>query len=1107
MQALETIIVDGLRRDRVIEVLEGDLTKLPPGNRFDVLVVSAFPNDYAPTPGSLIGSLHGRGLSVERLSIDKEFDLRSGFSCWLSRRIPVELGLGFDRILCYEPTEAGQGPADRIEDIFRALAPFVGLPENPVTSVAMPLIACGDQRTPVAMIAEPLIRAAVHWMKTSPLQRVAIVEREPSRVLALQEEALRVKKALIAEQTGPEKEYHVFLSYCRMNGDVADRVVETLRSLYPDIRVFRDIWELRTGKDFRVQLDQALRKSHRFLALLTPEYVSSNACKDEFNAAWSIREWHDPEFMLPLFVRSADLDDPRVKYLQYDDCREDDGAKIDDALRGLVRSLTGRDVVGLPSNHAVQSGASETRVPPLEMEAAVVGPAAAVLLQKPIENSYVIDRFPIAAGEYPFHKDPIKGAVRLEQILDAGATCFIDLTMPADGMEPYEAELQKQAKLRGRPLKRISRGIPDMHVPSIDGMTAVLDAIDDAVRDGERVYIHCWGGVGRTGTVIGCHFVRHGMSPDDALKKVGSLFATMSPDKRRRHPEGSPQTRAQREFVRSWNEPTRSSERPTAAFPAQEAALLVPPSWSEVDRATTRERQVGGDSVARALAVRDRVRGSLIGLAAGDALGTTVEFRAPGSFEPLTDMIGGGPFHLAPGEWTDDTSMALCLVESLTEKRDFDAADQMQRYVRWWREGHLSSTGRCFDIGITTREAIARFERTGEPYSGSTERSRAANGSLMRLAPVALFYWTSQDAIELSGRSSRTTHGSPLTVDACRYLGALIVGAVRGASRDELLAPTYEPWPGCWDEHPLVPEIAAIAAGSFRTKQPAAIRGTGYCVDALEAALWAFASSTDFQSGALLAVRRAVTPRLHLCSGTDATTPACEAPMSVLIEGLTLVVKKLQLEIGYPGAPTPSSRRRSSWRSRRASPVPVTNGWCISGSTTRITSRPACSCCTTTASSPWTTARSWTWHSLTSTTGRPCRARGWSGSGMRTGSRSPGWPARTRRDGRLRRLDAGELPQHGALRRAGRSRSDALPGDEQRAGNGPRPEDRPRHRGVAAPRPRPCGRAHCPPALLLPRPAPMEMRSRNYLESMPSGAACLRIEPSSPGGRTWRCGV
>jgi len=96
---------------------------------------------------------------------------------------------------------------------------------------------------------------------------------------------------------------------------------------------------------------------------------------------------------------------------------------------------------------------------------------------------------------------------------------------------------------------------------------------------------------------------------------------------------------------------------------------------------------------------RERYRGALLGLAAGDALGTTLEFKPPGTFTPLDDMIGGGPFYLKPGEWTDDTSMALCLAESLIEKRGFDAKDQMDRYCSWYERGHLSSTGRCFDIG------------------------------------------------------------------------------------------------------------------------------------------------------------------------------------------------------------------------------------------------------------------------------------------------------------------------------------------------------------------------------------------------------------------------
>jgi ADP-ribosyl-[dinitrogen reductase] hydrolase len=95
----------------------------------------------------------------------------------------------------------------------------------------------------------------------------------------------------------------------------------------------------------------------------------------------------------------------------------------------------------------------------------------------------------------------------------------------------------------------------------------------------------------------------------------------------------------------------------------------------------------------------DRYRGALLGLACGDALGTTLEFKPPGTFKPVTDIVGGGPFGLKPGQWADDTSMALCLAESLIECKGFDPVDQMRRYLRWYREGHLSSNGRCFDIG------------------------------------------------------------------------------------------------------------------------------------------------------------------------------------------------------------------------------------------------------------------------------------------------------------------------------------------------------------------------------------------------------------------------
>lgn len=250
----------------------------------------------------------------------------------------------------------------------------------------------------------------------------------------------------------------------------------------------------------------------------------------------------------------------------------------------------------------------------------------------------------------------------------------------------------------------------------------------------------------------------------------------------------------------------------------------------------------------------ERYRGALLGLAAGDAVGTTLEFREPGSFTPINDMVGGGPFGLAPGEWTDDTSMALCLAESLVECSGFDPADQLRRYVRWYREGHLSSNGRCFDIGNTVASALRRFERTGEPYPGETSPQSAGNGSIMRLAPVPLAY--AHDlrlAIHYAALSSRTTHNTAAAVDACRYLGALIVRALRGVDKATLLSPAWPPTSELGEQTPLAPEIAEVAAGSFKRREPPEIVGSGYVVRSLEAALWAFWRSESFEQGCLLA--------------------------------------------------------------------------------------------------------------------------------------------------------------------------------------------------------------------------------------------------------------
>jgi len=256
---------------------------------------------------------------------------------------------------------------------------------------------------------------------------------------------------------------------------------------------------------------------------------------------------------------------------------------------------------------------------------------------------------------------------------------------------------------------------------------------------------------------------------------------------------------------------------------------------------------------------KDRQRGALIGLAVGDALGAPVEFQPPQSFMEVTDFNYGGPFGLEPGQWTDDTSLALALADSLA-KAGWDLNDQAQRYLAWYRHGEYSVIGRCFDIGFTTRNALLQFERHGDARSsGDPAEHASGNGSIMRLAPVPIRYAELfPDRIEELGRlaaeSSLVTHASPQCLSACRYMALLLAGLIHGVDRDELLDPDWPPLMKLRQAEPLHREVETLCAGSFRAKEPPEIRGAGYVVQSLEAALWAFHDAADFREAVLRAV-------------------------------------------------------------------------------------------------------------------------------------------------------------------------------------------------------------------------------------------------------------
>jgi ADP-ribosyl-[dinitrogen reductase] hydrolase len=305
------------------------------------------------------------------------------------------------------------------------------------------------------------------------------------------------------------------------------------------------------------------------------------------------------------------------------------------------------------------------------------------------------------------------------------------------------------------------------------------------------------GGLGRAGTTASRLLVELGWSPDDAIRAV------------RKVRPGALETDEQEDFVHG--------------------CVAVPEAQ--------RDQSSG--------AIRERAIGALLGLAVGDALGTTLEFSARDSQPRLTEIVGGGPFHLQPGEWTDDTSMALALGDSLLACDGLDEQDLMARFVTWTEDGAYSSNGSCFDIGNTVGGALSRFQRSGNPIVGSTDPRTAGNGSLMRLSPVAIRYWDDPDKLrEAAARQSRTTHAAPEAVDACVAFAEVLADAIGGRPRSDVLSNRAGNWAG---------QINAIVAGSWRGKARADIQSSGYVAHSLEAALWCVGRTSNFEEAVILA--------------------------------------------------------------------------------------------------------------------------------------------------------------------------------------------------------------------------------------------------------------
>ena len=227
---------------------------------------------------------------------------------------------------------------------------------------------------------------------------------------------------------------------------------------------------------------------------------------------------------------------------------------------------------------------------------------------------------------------------------------------------------------------------------------------------------------------------------------------------------------------------------------------------------------------------QSRAIASLLGLAIGDALGAPVEFKEPGEFEPVTHYRHSYVWNIPPGYWTDDTSMAICLAESIIARNTVDPQDLLERFGRWYKLGENSATGRCFDIGTTTRSNIEAFLRSGQTQAPDLYY-QSGNGGIMRLAPVAIRWWhNTAFAEQMAQVQSKTTHGSTECMRCASELAIWIARAIQG-----------EPV-----KQQLTQALAHVPASN--------ISNSGRAQDTLLASKWCVATTDSFEAAVLKAV-------------------------------------------------------------------------------------------------------------------------------------------------------------------------------------------------------------------------------------------------------------
>ena len=344
-----------------------------------------------------------------------------------------------------------------------------------------------------------------------------------------------------------------------------------------------------------------------------------------------------------------------------------------------------------------------------------------------LEKTWWVKKSVLLAGCFPGDIDKDKARKKLQCLLDAGVHVFISLQEPDERSPhgpfvPYTPILEQLAQEEGVEVDFVSFPIRDNGVPSRERMTDILAEIRNAHISRRCVYLHCWGGHGRTATVVGCWLREQGLGGEEALERIVEL---------RRHDPHlvsmmSPQTSAQREMILSWE-------------PRKDGGML------------------------------SRAQGCLLGQLSGDALGSLVEFQTPEEIhrrypDGVRELADGGTFNTIAGQPTDDSEMALLLARMLVERKTYDVNGARDSYVYWLSSGP-------FDCGNTISSALR----------GRKNPDSQANGAMMRISPLGIFgaIHSLEQVAEWARQDADLTHPNPVCVQANALYAMAIADAIQ----------------------------------------------------------------------------------------------------------------------------------------------------------------------------------------------------------------------------------------------------------------------------------------------------------------------------------------